>query len=58
MSELHKLSLDQLINGSAVVTVSAQETKSVRCDQSSGNTGELIDVDGSMETRQSCRNPC
>ena len=35
---------------------SAQETTSVRCEQSSGNTGKLID--GSMETCQRCRKPC
>ena len=34
---------------------SAQETTSVRCEQSSGNTGKLID--GSMETRQNIENP-
>ena len=34
----------------------AQETTSVRCKQSCGNTGKLID--GSMETRHRCRKPC
>ena len=49
-------SLDQLINGPTVATDSAQETTSVRCEQSSGNTGKLIY--GSMETRQMFRKPC
>ena len=50
------LSLDQLNDGNAVATSSAQCTTSVRCEQSSENTGKLIDW--SMETRQSCRKPC
>ena len=48
-------SLDQLINSAKVGTSSPQETTSVRCEQSRGNTGKLID--GSMETRQMCRKP-
>ena len=44
------LSLDRFINGPTVTTGSTQETTRVRCEQSSGNTGKLID--GSKETRQ------
>ena len=50
------LSLDPFINGPTVVTGSAQETTIARCEQSSGNTGKLIDE--SMETRQRCRKLC
>ena len=50
------LSLDRLINSVTVATGSAQETTSIRCEQSSGNIWKLID--GSMETRQRCRKPC
>ena len=46
----------RLINSATVATSSAQETTSVCCEQSSGNTGKLID--GSMETRQRYRKPC
>ena len=50
------ISLDRFINGPTVATGTAQVTTSARCEQSSGNTGKFID--GSMETRQSCRKPC
>ena len=50
------LSLDRFINAPTVATGSTQETTSFRCEQSSGNTGKLID--GSMETRRRCRKPC
>ena len=45
-----------LINSATVVTSSAQKITSFRCEQSSGNTGKLIE--GSMETRQKCRKAC
>ena len=44
------------MNNATVATSSAQETTSVRCEQSSGDMGKLID--GSMETRERCRLPC
>ena len=56
MSNRQNLSLGRLINSATVATGSAQETISIRCEQSSGNIGILID--GSMETRQRCRKPC
>ena len=37
-----KLSLDHLINGTTVVTVSTQEKTKVRCKQSSRNTGTSV----------------
>ena len=36
------LSLDHLINGTTVVTVSTQETSKVRCNQSCKNTGTSV----------------
>ena len=42
------LSLYRLINDTTVATNSAQATESVRCEQTSGNIGKLIDE--SMET--------
>ena len=51
-----KLLLDRLINCYAVHTSSAQETTSVCCEQSCGNTGKFID--GSMGKRQGCWKPC
>ena len=49
------LSLDLFINGFSVVTVSSQETTSVRCQQGSRNTGKLFHA--SMETCQMYRKP-
>ena len=57
----HDVKIDKIYHwtDSSIATVatgSAQETTSIRCEQSSGNIGKLMD--GSMETRQRCRKPC